>query len=505
MVIYLFLLLLLPPIIILFITAAKPRPSPPLPPGPKPWPIIGNLLQLSKKPHISLAAFSKLHGPLISLRLGSQLIVVASSPAAAVEILRTHDLLLSARFISTITPFSIADLDRKAIIWASSCNENWKNFRSIFKIQLFSAKAIEAQAAVRERKAAEMVNFVGSRAGEEIDVGEVAFATVFDSLSNLIFSRDCIGFEESAAATKLKSLIWRLLELGAAPNLADFFPVLEKLDPQGLIRENARKVDELFSVWKTYVKERRENRILRRGDDAAGGDFLDIFLENGLDDDQIDWLNLVSETELFIAGTDTNTTTIEWAMAELIRNRGVMNKLMEELKTEFSNRDQFLKEADVYHLPYLTAIIKETLRLHPPVPLLVPHRSPEALQVMNYTIPKGAKVMVNTWAIGRDVSIWGDDAMSFKPERFVGSSVDFRGQDFELLPFGAGRRMCPGTPLAARQIPLILANLVWNFDWGLPKSVESAAELDMEEKFGITLQKELSLVLVPRRPSSSSE
>ncbi|CAN1264961.1 (S)-N-methylcoclaurine 3'-hydroxylase isozyme 1 (Fragment) [Linum perenne] len=144
------------------------------------------------------------------------------------------------------------------------------------------------------------------------------------------------------------------------------------------------------------------------------------------------------------------------------------------------------------------AIIKETLRLHPPVPLLVPHRSPEALQVMNYTIPKGAKVMVNTWAIGRDVSIWGDDAMSFKPERFVGSSVDFRGQDFELLPFGAG-------PLAARQIPLILANLVWNFDWGLPKSVESAAELDMEEKFGITLQKELSLVLVPRRPSSSSE
>ncbi|CAN1264955.1 (S)-N-methylcoclaurine 3'-hydroxylase isozyme 2 [Linum perenne] len=366
MVIYLFLLLLLPPIIILFITAAKPRPSPPLPPGPKPWPIIGNLLQLSKKPHISLAAFSKLHGPLISLRLGSQLIVVASSPAAAVEILRTHDLLLSARFISTITPFSIADLDRKAIIWASSCNENWKNFRSIFKIQLFSAKAIEAQAAVRERKAAEMVNFVGSRAGEEIDVGEVAFATVFDSLSNLIFSRDCIGFEESAAAT--------LLELGAAPNLADFFPVLEKLDPQGLIRENARKVDELFSVWKTYVKERRENRILRRGDDAAGGDFLDIFLENGLDDDQIDWLNLVSET--------------------------------------------------------------------------AKHPNPN---------------------------------------------------------FGAGRRMCPGTPLAARQIPLILANLVWNFDWGLPKSVESAAELDMEEKFGITLQKELSLVLVPRRPSSSSE
>ncbi|CAN1751981.1 (S)-N-methylcoclaurine 3'-hydroxylase isozyme 1 (Fragment) [Linum perenne] len=501
MVIYLFLLLLLPSIIILLITAAKPRPLPPLPPGPKPWPIIGNLLQLSKKIHVSFAAFSKLHGPLISLRLGSQLVVVASSPAAAVEILRTHDRFLSARYFPRIAPFSIAELDRKAIIWSSSCNDNWKNFRSIFKNQLFSAKAIEAQAAVRERKAAEMVNFVGSRAGEEIDVGEVVFTTAFDSLSNLIFSRDIIGFEKTATAAKLKSLVWRMMELGAAPNLSDFFPVLEKLDLQGLRRENIRNVNELFSVWKTYVKERREIRIRRRGDDTDG-DFLDIFLENGLDDDQIDWLNL----ELFMAGSDTNTTTIEWAMTELIRNRVVMEKLLEELKTEFPNRDQLLKEADVYQLPYLTATIKETLRLHPPAPLLLPHRSPETLQVMNYTIPEGAKVMVNVWAIGRDCSIWGDDASSFKPERFVGSSVDVRGQNFELLSFGAGRRMCPGIPLAARQIPLLLANLVWSFDWCLPKGVESAAELDMEEKFGVTLQREMPLVLVPhRRISSSSE
>ncbi|CAN1158892.1 (S)-N-methylcoclaurine 3'-hydroxylase isozyme 1 (Fragment) [Linum perenne] len=497
-----YLLLLLPPIIILFLTTtAKPKPSPPLPPGPKPWPIIGNLLQLTKKPHISLAAFSKLHGPLISLRLGSEILVVASSPAAAVEILRTHDRLLSARFIPMVVPYSIPELDRKAIIWASNCHENWKNFRSIFKNQLFSGKAIEAQAAVRERKAAEMVGFVGRKTGEEVNIGEVAFATVFDSLSNLIFSRDLIGFEKTAPATELKSLVWRMMELGAAPNLSDFFPVLEKLDLQGLRRESRRRVMDLFSVWKPYVKERRENRILRRGDHSDDGDFLDVFLENGLDDDQIDWLFL----ELVVAGTDTNSTTVEWAMAELIRNRGAMNKLMQELKTEFSFSNQnLLNEADVYHLPYLTAIIKETLRLHPPAPLLVPHRSPETLQVMNYTIPEGARVTVNAWAIGRDVSIWGDDAASFKPERFVGSTVDFRGQDFELLPFSAGRRMCPGTPLAARQIPLLLANLVWSFDWGLPEGVESAAELDMEEKFGITLQKERPLVLVPRRRSSPS-
>ncbi|CAN0902706.1 (S)-N-methylcoclaurine 3'-hydroxylase isozyme 1 (Fragment) [Linum grandiflorum] len=489
-------LLLLPPIILLIVTASKTRqPSPPLPPGPKPWLIIGNLLQITKKPHVSLSSFSKLHGPLISLRLGSQLLVVASSPAAAGEILKTHDRLLSARFVPKSVPASIPNLNRKALIWAPDCHDgNWKTFRSIFKSELFSAKAIESQAAVRERKAAEMVDFIaGKSAGEEeIDIGEVAFATVFDSLSNLIFSRDCIGFEETATATKLKSLVWKLLEVAAAPNLADFFIILEKLDPQGLRRESARKLGELFSVWKPYVKERRET--LRRGNDE-GGDFLDVFLENGLDDDQIDWLNM----ELFVAGTDTSTTTIEWAMAELMKNKGVMDKLREELKTEFSkNEKSILKEADVYQLQYLTAIVKETLRLHPPVPLLVPHRSPETLQVMNYTIPKGARVAVNTWAIGRDRSIWGDDATSFKPERFVDSNVDFRGQDFELLPFGAGRRMCPGTPLAARQVPLLLASLVWNFDWCLPKK-EDPSELDMEEKFGITLQKERPLVLIPRQ------
>ncbi|CAN0902704.1 (S)-N-methylcoclaurine 3'-hydroxylase isozyme 1 (Fragment) [Linum grandiflorum] len=495
-----YLLLLLLPIILLIFTASKTgQPSLPLPPGPKPWPIIGNLLQLTNKPHISLNSFSKFYGPLMSLRLGSQLLVVASSPSAAAEILRTHDRLLSARFVPIVVPSSISELDRKAIIWAPNCQENWKTFRTIFKNQLFSNKAIETQAAVRERKAAEMVNFIRTKSGEEINISEVVFTTIMDSLSNLIFSRDCIGFQETTTAAKLKSLIWRLMELGVAPNFADFFPILEKLDLQGLKREAVWRAREFFSIWKPYVKERREIHHRQRNDE---GDFLDVFLQNELDDDQIDWLNF----ELFIAGTETNTTTIEWAMAELIKNRGEMNKLRDELKTEFSSNNQkpLLKEVDVYQLPYLTAVIKETFRLHPPAPLLVPHRSSETLQVMNYTIPEGARISVNAWAIGRDCSIWGDDATSFKPERFVGSNVDFRGQDFELLPFSAGRRMCPGMPLAIRQVTLLLANLVWNFDWCLPNGKEPS-DLDMEEKFGMTLQKKRPLVVVPRPVRSLSE
>ncbi|CAN0902702.1 (S)-N-methylcoclaurine 3'-hydroxylase isozyme 1 (Fragment) [Linum grandiflorum] len=485
-------LLLLLPLIIVVIFRTRPL-SRPLPPGPKPWPIIGNLLHLTKNPHIYLQSLSKLHGPLITLRLGSQLLIVASSPAAAAEILKTNDRLLSARFVQNA--LRTDDLDRKALIWASNCRDgtNWKTLRTVFKTRLFSSKAIESQSAVREKKAAEMVDYVGSRVGEEIDVGKVIYATVLNSLFNLIFSRDCVvvGFEETDEA---KSLMRKVMDTVAAPNVADFFPIFEKLDPQGLRRAYLSCVKALSCIWKPYVNERRERKRAAAADGAE--DFLDVFLEIGLDDEQIDWL----AHELTVAGTDTTSVTTEWAMAELIRNGGALNKLRDELKTEFSNGKP-LKESNICQLPYLIAIVKETLRLHPPAPLLLPHQAPQTLQVMNYTIPEGARVAVNAWAIARDCSIWGEDAESFKPERFMGSEVDFRGQDFELLPFSAGRRMCPGMPSAARQIPLLLANLVWNFDWDLPEGEDSAAEIDMKASYGLSSQKERPLVLVPRSSS----
>ncbi|CAI0463343.1 unnamed protein product [Linum tenue] len=432
-------------------SAASKHRSPPLPPGPKPWPIIGNLPHLGKQAHISLQHFSQLYGPLISLRLGSQLLVVASSTAAAAEILRTHDRLLSARYVSTGLPYDMMELDRKAIVWASNCsNDQWKAFRAMFRNQIFSTKAIESQAAARERKAAEMVRFLEGKLGESVSIGQVVFAAIFDSLSNLMLSRDCIGFESSETANRLKSLIWRMMELGTSPNLAEFFPILKKWDPQGLRRETFRCCNELF-----------------------------------------------------MAGTDTNTTAIEWAMTELIRNKGAMNKLREELNAELSSpleRKLPLDECVVSRLPYLNAIVKETLRLHPPGPLMLPHRASETCEVMNFTVPEGAKILVNVWAISRDPTVWEDDPTSFKPERFIGSKVDFRGHDFEFLPFGAGRRMCPGVPLATRQISLILAAIVRNFDWCLPDG-KDPAELDMNEKFGFTLQKEQPLLLVPNRCS----
>lgn len=177
-----------------------------------------------------------------------------------------------------------------------------------------------------------------------------------------------------------------------------------------------------------------------------------------------------------------------------------MEKVVEELEGIVLNQDS-VKESNLLKLSYLQACIKETLRLHPPAPLLLPHRASETCQVMNYRIPKDAQVLVNVWAIGRDPSIW-DEPLKFKPERFLNSAaMDFnKGNDFELLPFGAGRRICPGLSMAARHVPSVLASLIHCFDWSIPQAKDDhhQQQLDMNEKFGVTLQKEKPLLLIPK-------
>ena len=182
-------------------------------------------------------------------------------------------------------------------------------------------------------------------------------------------------------------------------------------------------------------------------------------------------------------------------MAELLKNKQILEKVNEEIKREMDTNS--LKESRFPQLPYLNACVKETLRLHPPVPFLIPRRAQETCEVMGYTIPKDSEVIVNVWAVGRDPLLW-EDPLSFKPERFLGSGLDFKGHDYEFLPFGAGRRICPGLPMAARQVHLIIASLLYHFDWSLPNG-EDPAMLDMSEKFGVTLQKEHPLLVVPRR------
>ncbi|KAL9414340.1 hypothetical protein AB3S75_042751 [Citrus x aurantiifolia] len=181
---------------------------------------------------------------------------------------------------------------------------------------------------------------------------------------------------------------------------------------------------------------------------------------------------------------------MEWAMAELLHNPEALLKAKLELEQTVC-KCNLIEESDITRLPYLQAVVKETLRLHPTAPLLLPHKATKDVEIVGFTVPKGAQVFVNVWAIGRDESTW-DNPHTFIPERFLGSNADFKGQNFELIPFRAGRRICPGLPLAIRMLHLMLGSLINSFDWKLDNH-----NMDMEDKFGLTVQKAQPLHAVP--------
>lgn len=203
--------------------------------------------------------------------------------------------------------------------------------------------------------------------------------------------------------------------------------------------------------------------------------------------------------DLFTAGTDTSASTVEWAIAELIRHPHIQKKAQAEIDAVVG-RDRLVKESDIPNLPYFQAVIKETFRLHPSTPLSLPRVAGKSCQVAGYHIPEGTHLLVNVWAISRDSNIW-TDPLEFQPERFLPGSkyehIDIRGNDFEAIPFGAGRRICAGMSLGIRMVQLMAATLVHGFGWELPAG-QSAEKLNMDEAYGLTLQRAVPLKIQPR-------
>ncbi|XP_077243123.1 putative (S)-N-methylcoclaurine 3'-hydroxylase isozyme 2 [Tasmannia lanceolata] len=449
------------------------KPSINLAPGPRPWPIVGNLFQLGKNTHSDLANLARTHGRLFSLKLGTQLTVVASSPAAATEILKTHDRFFSARYVPQT--FRIKKYTVYSLPWSVECDEKWKEMRTVCKTELFTNKMLDLQAHMREEKVSQIVKFsFDNQQGEVVKIGELTFRTVFNILGNVIFSRDVFHLaDKDDASGRLKNHISRIMEVGMAPNLADFYPVLAGLDLQGLNRETATFVERIFDIWDGLILERKETQH------DSKHDLLKMLISVGFSDLQLKALI----SDMFVAGTDTTTTAIEWTMSELVKKPQAMKRIRDELDVVVGKRkngENAVTESHLVHLSYLQACVKETLRLHPPVPLLLPRKALDMCEVMNYTIPKDCKVFVNVWAIGRDPETW-KDPLKFSPERFLESSPDYKGNDFEFTPFGAGRRICPGLPLASHVVHLIVASFIHSFDWSLPHGMHHS-HLSMDER-----------------------
>ncbi|XP_038973453.1 geraniol 8-hydroxylase-like [Phoenix dactylifera] len=458
-----------------------------LPPGPRPLPVVGSLLQLGNKPHQSLARLAKTYGPLMSLRLGQVTTIVVSSPEIAREVLQKKDAAFSSRSIpDAVRALGHADI---SIPWLPPAKQ-WRSLRRICNTELFNSQTLDAHQSLRRQKVQELLSYISDRSlkGLPVDIGRVAFTTSLNLLSRTIFSVDLIDLY-SESSQEFKGVVLEIMKEAGGSNLSDFFPRLAPVDPQG----RRRRLAALFKKMEDIFDEQIDRRLQSKEEHQASKDFLEVLLHRQVQQDSFKIDRQVMKAlfvDLFAAGSDTSSSTVEWAMTELLRSPRCMAKARDEV-ARVIGREKEVEESDIGQLPYLQAVVKETFRLHPPVPFLLPRKSESTVELHGYTVPAGTRVLVNVWAFGRDGEVW-PEPNEFKPERFLEREVDFRGRDMELIPFGAGRRICPGLPLAFRIVHSMLASLLQKFDWKLPDGM-GPRDVDMTENFGITLAKAVPL------------
>ncbi|KAH6782227.1 hypothetical protein C2S52_000837 [Perilla frutescens var. hirtella] len=461
------------------------RRSPKLPPGPNPFPIIGNILQLGPKPHQSLTNLSKIHGPLMHLKLGSIDTVVVSSPEIAKEILQQHDHGFPGRMTTAATKAFDHHLTSVACL---PVGKKWRSLRKICREEMFSTQRLDASRELRRAKLQNLVDYVQECCDDRkiVDIGEAAFVTSLNLISNTLFSVDFADYSKGSSQ-ELKEIIHGLMGAFGSFNVADYFPIVGAFDPQRIKRDAEGYIGKLLAVFDGIIDRRRELPEKKN-------DLLEALIsqenQSELSRDDIKHLLL----DLFVAGTDTTSGTVEWVMTEVLRNPSVVSKAKAELQTVIGENKALIEESDITKLSYLQAVIKETFRYHPPGPFIARRKDENDVVIGDHAVPKNAIVLINIWAIGRDSRIWRDPD-SFEPQRFLeGDDVlDLKGQNFELIPFGAGRRICPGLPLAYRMVHLMVATLIHNFDW----KFETDDEVDLDDKFGLSLQKALPLKALP--------
>ncbi|KAF8650516.1 hypothetical protein HU200_063888 [Digitaria exilis] len=494
-----------------------------LPPGPRGLPVIGSLgvLAGALPPHRALAELAARYGPLMHLRLGSYHAVVASSAETARLVLKTHDLALADR--PPTTAGELMSYGYRGIVH-TPYGAYWRMARKLCATELFSPRRVASFERVRAQEMRALVRgvFLAGGDGAAVAVREhVAGATLRNILRMAVGEKwsGCYGSAEGEAFRR--TLDEAFAVTGAVSNVGEWVPWLGWLDVQGC-RRRMRRLHRLYDqFYEKIVDEHEERRRRAEAGEFVASDLVDVLLQLAEEEEEDSNKEPSSEEarltrvgvkafiqDIIAGGTESSAVTIEWAMSELLRHPDAMASATDELDRVVGPY-RWVTEGDLPNLPYVDAVVKETLRLHPVGPLLVPHHAREDTVVVaggNYDVPAGARVLVNAWAIARDPASWPDAPGEFRPERFLkvgaAADVDVRGAHFELLPFGAGRRICPAYDLAMKLVAAGVANLVQGFAWRLPDGVKTE-DVSMEEHVGLSTRRKVPLVAVaePRLPA----
>ncbi|KAG0487643.1 hypothetical protein HPP92_009738 [Vanilla planifolia] len=445
----LLLLLLLPIISILFRLYAKKGkakvPKLNLAPGPRPLPIIGNIHHLGRHPHISLRRLSQRYGPIIHLTLGQIPTVVVSSPRTARDVLCTHDLALCSRPALLAARKLFYDCTDIAF---APYGPYWRGLRKLCILELLSVRRVDSFAPARAAETAALIAFI---ADQQRRNGLVNLSRALGAYASGVLCRTALGNDWAGGGGHERRGFQRILEdyqkLLGGFSIGDFFPSLEWVNAftgmRRLLQITFRRLDAFFDEVIADHLEKRGRKEL---------DLVDVLLAAQRDesaDVRLTMDNIKAVIlDMFAAGTDTTFITLDWAMTELAMNPKAMRAAQQEVRAVVGNRAS-VAESDLGQLPYMKAVIKETLRLHPPVPVLVPRESMKAVTIEGYDIPVKTRIFVNVWAIGRDPELW-EEAEAFVPERFLGSEVDYKGRISSCCLLGQGGGDARAWPSASR-------------------------------------------------------
>lgn len=462
-------------LLVLFFNREKRK----LPPSPMPAiPVIGHLHLLKPPMHRTLQKLSEKAGPIFSLRFGSRLVVVVSSHVVVEECFTKNDVVLANRPRTIIGKYIGYNY---TVLTGAPYGEHWRNLRRLSTVEIFSSARLNVFQSIRHDEIKLMLQKLYRKSKR--DYARVQVKPIFSNLTLNVIMRMVAGKrlfgqdEDNEEARQFQELIKEIFTYGGLSSPADFFPLLRWIDYQDFQKNLARVSGKMDAKLQGLIDEQRCNRGTNSMIDHL------ISLQESQPEYYTDSIIKGIITVMLLAGTDTSSVTIEWAMSALLNHPEKLQKARAELDSVVGD-DRLVDESDLSKLPYIHNIISETMRLFPATPLLVPHESSQDCEIHGYDVPKGTILLVNAWAVHRDPKIW-DDPTSFKPERFEDGQVGTP----KLIPFGMGRRSCPGSGLALKVIGLALGSLIQCFEW---RRLDEEL-VDLSEGKGISMPKRIPL------------
>ncbi|XP_028768360.1 licodione synthase [Neltuma alba] len=497
---------------LLFMKRNKSKPTPAsLPPSPPALPVVGHLHLLKPLVHQALHELQAKYGPLMHLRLGSTNLVVANTPELAKELLKTNELAYCARPMNIA--INLVTYDNAAFAF-SPYDAYWRFIKKLSNTELLGGRTIRQFLPGRTGEIHRFIKNLHGKAmvGQSVNLSQELMKLSSNVISLMMLSIETTGTDSQAE--EARNLAREVTQIFGEFNVADFFKICKTLDVQGF-RKRAMDLHKRFDAFlERIISAREESRRQQKASPEAqnGGDgeekvrdFLDILLD--VAEDKTSEVSVTRNhvkaliLDFFTAGTDTTATAVEWAISELINNPRVSKKAQEEVDKVTENK-RLISEADIPNLPYINAIVKEIMRLHPPVTMINRKGTQDCL-VSGYLIPKETMLFINVWAMGRDPKIW-KSPLEFVPERFLEgkqSGLDIKGHHYELLPFGTGRRGCPGQPLALQELPVVIGALIQCFTWkpldSEGKIIDEGKRINMDERPGLTAPRANELLCIP--------